>query len=475
MTLWLCLRFDQLPLQCLERGGQGPAVVLEERRVLRASDSAAALGIRPGMGAATARALAEPETLRLLERDPAAERRCLAQLCGWAYSISPSLYPWRGDCILLEVGSCLTLHRGLLPLLAEVDSNLACRGHVAHSALAATPRAAWLLSHTDGEPALAWERDLAQRLGPLPLALLAPEFPREVASLRRAGLRRLGDVLALPPASLVRRCGAAFNQWLRRALGQEADLQPHFQPPATFSDSYWFGYEVRANAELLPAVQLLLQSLCRFLANTQLCSGEIRWQLVGVDGELRDLVVRSDSSRGDWESWYQLTRIHLEQLALRAGVEGLGLYCDRLRPGEADPGDLFRGAGQREPPGSLLDRLRGRLGRQAVQRVACRDEHLPELALRVGTGAPGEPGCAEHCSQRPFWLMPRPQPLGQLGQQLTWEGPLTLLHGPERIEDHWWRQPVSRDYYIARGDAGQLFWVFRDRRRRQWYVHGVFA
>ena len=35
MSLWLCLRFQQLPLQCLNRSEQQPVVVLERQRVLR--------------------------------------------------------------------------------------------------------------------------------------------------------------------------------------------------------------------------------------------------------------------------------------------------------------------------------------------------------------------------------------------------------------------------------------------------------
>ena len=49
------------------------------------------------------------------------------------------------------------------------------------------------------------------------------------------------------------------------------------------------------------------------------------------------------------------------------------------------------------------------------------------------------------------------------------------MGGPERIEDLWWQQPVSRDYYIARGRGGQYYWLFHDRRQRCWYLHGLFA
>jgi protein ImuB len=71
--------------------------------------------------------------------------------------------------------------------------------------------------------------------------------------------------------------------------------------------------------------------------------------------------------------------------------------------------------------------------------------------------------------------MPQPQPLRQSRQQLYWNGPLTLLQGPERIEDNWWQEAVSRDYYVAADRGGQQYWVFHDRLARSWYIHGVFA
>ena len=249
--LWLCLRFQQLPLQALLRDAQHehPLAILEKQRVLLADEAACELGVKSGMGTATVRALAD--NIVLLERDPAAEQRCLQQLCCWAYSISPTLYPYREDSLLLEVGSCLALYRSLDVLLAQVRSDLSCRGYDYCTGLAPTPKAAWLLSHS--EPG-DYRLPLEERLAPLPLALL-DDFPRQLDALGKAGLWQLGDILALPQRALARRCGREFVQLLQQVLGTAEDRQPEFEPPASFSDDYWFGYEVKANQELLPAVQ----------------------------------------------------------------------------------------------------------------------------------------------------------------------------------------------------------------------------
>ena len=71
--------------------------------------------------------------------------------------------------------------------------------------------------------------------------------------------------------------------------------------------------------------------------------------------------------------------------------------------------------------------------------------------------------------------MPRPQLLDQRGSQLYWNGLLQLVYGPERIEDNWCREAVSRDYYVAEDKHGQFYWIYRDRLARQWYLQGIFA
>ncbi|MEM8561610.1 MAG: DNA polymerase Y family protein [Pseudomonadota bacterium] len=475
MSLWLCLRLTRLPLQCLNRDETQAVVVLARQRVVSVNDCAAALGIRIDMASATVHGLANGEPLQLLERDESAEQRCLQQLCCWAYGITPVLYSQSPDCLQLEIGGCLNLFQGLDKLMDEVHSGIGCRGYHMAYGLAPTPKAAWLLSFAPLNTAIAIDQPLTERLAPLPLERLH-DFPAAVDSLRRAGLHTIGDILRLPDSALSRRCGKAFSDFLQQVLGEREDRQADFQPPARFNDEYWFGYEIRSTAELLPATQLLLQSLCAFLRSTQLRTAQIQWQLIGIDHSLREVTVRSASTHSDWYNWQQLTTLCFEQLQLDTAVEGLALSCDSLLPGQQDNLDLFQAGRQREPLAHLLDRLRSRLGLQAIEKVGCRDEHLPEFAVHVGNDRPGgEPLQGHHCAQRPFWLMPQPQLLKERRGKLYWKTALRLEYGPERIEDNWWQEAVSRDYYIAGDDAGQRYWVFRDRLHRQWYVHGIFA
>ena len=48
--------------------------------------------------------------------------------------------------------------------------------------------------------------------------------------------------------------------------------------------------------------------------------------------------------------------------------------------------------------------------------------------------------------------------------------------GPERIETGWWRRRgVQRDYFRVETKSGQRFWLFRQMRTGDWFLHGEFG
>jgi protein ImuB len=150
-----------------------------------------------------------------------------------------------------------------------------------------------------------------------------------------------------------------------------------------------------------------------------------------------------------------------------------------LLPLSSDSLDAFAGlrrnggTGDRAP--QLVERLRARLGRNAVYRIAPTPEHRPECAWQrvheLGRATHGQVGN----TPRPVWLLETPLLLAADALQLSHQG-LILAEGPERIESGWWDGlDVARDYYRARNPHGAHWWVFQERRTRSWYLHGVFA
>ena len=177
--------------------------------------------------------------------------------------------------------------------------------------------------------------------------------------------------------------------------------------------------------------------------------------------------------------------------------------------------------------GQLIDRLSSRLGAGQVLRprlqkgtlaedaalfepLAGQGGQLETVRVRRGTGKekgkgkgnetrrdrlPGRETGLPACGglsplQRPLVLLPEPRAIEAVSIEgepsteinvpmfLLMEGGRWLVQrcwGPERMETAWWRGPtVRRDYWRIEVQTGRWLWVFRDLRRRQWFLHGEF-
>ncbi len=89
----------------------------------------------------------------------------------------------------------------------------------------------------------------------------------------------------------------------------------------------------------------------------------------------------------------------------------------------------------------------------------------------------------------PTWLLATPQRLTVQRHRPLYQGPLTLLAGPQRIEAAWWEPDATgtaaapaalRDYFVARSAQAGLLWIYRERLAQAgaqpgWFLHGLFA
>ena len=443
-------------------------------RVLLADARAAGAGVHPGMSLAAARALAEE--LQVYPHDPAREQAALERLAAWAgrFSSLVSLAPPRS--LLLEVGGSLSLYGGAKALAAQVDRGVAALGYEAVPAAAPTPLAATWLARSGRR---AWLRDpgrLGDVLGALPLECLDLE-PGQKEALAGLGLRTLGECLRLPRDGLGRRFGPGLAAQLDQALGRRPDPRAPFVPPARFDGRLELPAEVDGSEALLFPLRRLLNELAGLLASRSAGTGRLVLELIHREKRITPVVLRLAKPVGESERLLILFRERLHALRLAEPVRALRLRSDTLRPLAPVTRDLF---GAREGPGEdpalLPERLRARLGEQAVRGLCLVAEHRPERAWRYG--APGEgAGPPPPGGRRPLWLLSPPMPLRTRNGRPCFEGALHRETEAERIESGWWDgQDIARDYFIARNPRGERLWIFRERRgARRWFLHGIFG
>ena len=483
--LWLCLHFTQLPLEVFSLAGppdtDPPLAVTERHRVCAANDSAAALGIRPGMSASTAQALSG--SLRLREREPAHETATLIALADWACNFSSQVCVSPPDRLLLEIGASLRLFHGEAALLGVMEADLAARRHKVCCGLGPTPSGAELMARALPCNAVAlppWqlqnEPDAFQKmLGKLPVELLAaPE--KQQLTMQRMGFTRIGELLALPRAALGRRFGKAFPDYLQRLAGHSHDPRCTHRPRDRFESTLHFLEPVcNANMLLFPA-RRLLADMGRFLERRQLYCQRLEWRLGVAHGELRILPVACSLQQHRTDALLDLTRLALEGLRLAEATESLGLACLETAALEGKINSLFaeESSDGGEAERLLLDRLRLRLGMDRVHGLYLADATLPEQAWN-GVHEPAAHAGTSTWMQRPCWLLRQPTRLGGTEAQPDWNGPIDLISGPERIDSNWWGEPQRRDYFIGRHGSGTLLWVFRERASGEWFAQGLFG
>lgn len=498
--LWICLEFPALALQLVERAGPGPApLVISEGPAQRplvacANSAARSAGIREGQAVASAKALAGE--LRIVERNPAAEREALERIAAWASQFTPmTCIDARG--VVLEVASSLKLFGGHARLTTAVRQGMRELGFQATLGVAPTPLAARLFARAEahGRPVRGCieVRELRDRVADLPLFLL--DWPEKtLARLTDLGLVRLRDVVALPAEGLARRFGPETMLYLGRLLGRCADPREPHSPPQRFRSRLELPADVDGVEALLFPLKRLLKELEGCLRGRGAGVQQlVLWLEHGSRSRTRlDLEFASPERESDFI--LGIAREKLGRLTLPAATCALDLRASALLPYAPRIASWLPGAREQAIDRErLVERLAARLGKERVFGIAVGDDHRPErnwapaYAGVAGRGAvvtkDAVPAAAvaatgrDTIPRRPTWLLARPHKLITRDGRPTLQGDLVLEAGPERIEAGWWDgEEVRRDYYVAANERGEAFWIYREHRDpSSWYLHGVFA
>lgn len=477
--LWLALQLPRLALDVFAPSDEVVAVVEGEGShccLVNCNAPGLAAGLHPGMGLNAAFALA-PE-LRVLERDPAREQASLERLAAWAGQFTSWVSLVLPNALLLELKGSLRLFGGLAALQARIAGELEALGYQVTQGLAPTPTGAlWLSRASRRRAALTDPSSLASTLGRLPLECLAWDA-RQREQLYRMGVRSIADCLRLPRDGFARRFGPTRLAELDKALGRRPDPRTGFAAPRRFRGEIELPAETEFSTRLLPPLERLVEELVGLLRSREGGVDRLRLGLVHTDGPPTRIALQRLSLTRDREHLLGLLAGRLEQQVLPAPVLALVLESGVIRE-LSGPDRGLLGDGQTEDKRAipmLVERLRVRLGDDAVHGLCLVPEYRPEAAWRPCGGGRlvSEPG---QRVARPLWMLGTPQALGQRSGQPCYGGRLCLLSGPERIETGWWDGgDVSRDYYQARTTQGELLWIFQDRRNRDgWYLHGIFG
>jgi protein ImuB len=416
--------------------------------------------------------------LKIVVRDEIAERAALERVAAWAFQFTPTVSISTPADVLLEVEGSLKLFGGVGRLRRSVEQGLAELGYGVCVACAPTPLAAQLFACAGLATRIQHRDALHHELKKLPLGLL--DHPAQVTTmLDNFGVHTIGECLSLPREGVARRLGQGLLDDLDRALGKLPDPRLPFVPPSHFKTSLALPAPVEQAEALLFGARRLLIELCGWLVATGKGAQNLRWVLAHEDCADTQIDMKLVVPSRDSEHLLNVLRERLARVELPRPVTAIALCTGQLQPLASHNlsflPDFHHGG---ESTARLIERLRARLGEETVFGLATLSDHRPERAWR--TCKPGDgiaPKAPPELRARPLWLLASPQPLKEVAAVPHYDGPLSLLIGPERIETGWWDgHDVARDYFVACNPAQSLLWVYRERNAPGgWYLHGLFG
>jgi protein ImuB len=310
-------------------------------------------------------------------------------------------------------------------------------------------------------------------------------LPGEICeSLTALGIEVLGDFLAVPAGELHSRFGSEASA-LHDSFAEDLQLpiQPHaFDEPARIS--FQVDPPDEDQTRLLFAIKGALHSLLHQVRARAEAVQSLDLTLHLERAPIHREHIEPASPTLDLMLILELVRLRLGETKLKGAVEEVELLADTVRaraeqvalPGHQPRRDVS--AAHR-----ALDRIRAAYGERSVTRATIHEAHLPEASFRWEpiqhartvdqARVPPVSSMIRRVYSRPKPLPPRIPKEPEAGPSLARDHAIEHMYGPYRVSGGWWKRLVERDYYYAETDHGDLLWLFYDRPRKRWFLHGV--
>jgi len=466
------------------------------RMVVAAADRAAlALGIRPAMPLALARAMVPG--LTVVDADPEADAAALARVAAWCLRYSPLTASDPSDGVWIDITGCANLHGGEGALLADLLERLGHGGTRARAAVADTPGAAHAVTRFTPEPAAVIAPGAHQAaITPLPIAALRLP-PETVGALRRLGFERIGQLAETARGPLVRRFGQQVALRLDQASGRVFEPIQPVVPDDVVAHRLLFIEPLLTAEAFGTVIDELLNTVCGKLEAIGQGARRLDLLFERIDGSMQAIRIGTAAPSRHAAHLAHLLRERLETVDPGLGVEAMQL---RVKLAETQAFRQAAGLVDGDRPetsiAALVDRIENRLGPGSVWRAASVESDVPERSVAAVPAIGDAPATTWPLTlPRPVRLLDPPQPVEAIALlpdqppvAFTWRRKrhrVCRADGPERVHGEWWRRSAEvaavRDYFAVEDEDGCRFWLFRrgdgadpatgDLR---WFLHGLF-
>jgi protein ImuB len=320
------------------------------------------------------------------------------------------------------------------------------------------------------------------RAAEVPIERLGFE-PRLRDALAKLGVNTLGGFLDLPAPGVRKRFGSDVHKLHLLARGELfSPLEPQY-PPEPASGAAVFDYPECSLDRLMAVFERLLEPVLTTLSQRDELAAALSIRLVFDDGTRAAERIEPANATLEAKEILELARLRLEGLKLTCGVaevelEAVGHKASRRQRvlfEPQSPRDL-------EAANRALARVRAELGDGSVVRARLRHGHLPEATFewepvkKIGESSPRNVALrslVRRIYSRPVALSKRRRSEPRAALVTLYEDRLVNERvGPYVVSGGWWVREIGREYYYVRTETGRCLWLYYDRRRRCWFLHG---
>src|SRR5205085_10203864 len=297
---------------------------------------------------------------------PAEDAAALRRLAEWCGRYSPWTAPDGADGVRVEITGSAHIWGGERALAADLAARLDRRGVASRIVIADTLGATWGMARfaegSDSVVILA-PGELRAALASLPVEALRLA-PITAQGLRRVGLKRVGDLYAMPRDALAHR----FGETVARLLDQALDEMPEPLSPLGEAPSrrvrLSFAEPITEPADLILATERLTADLVQRLAEEGTGARRLDLAFHRVDGRVERIRLGTARPSRDPHHFAGLFRERLDTVDPGLGIEDMILAAFAVESLPAEQIGFSHHAARNDTSGiaPLLDRLGNRLG-----------------------------------------------------------------------------------------------------------------
>jgi protein ImuB len=331
-------------------------------------------------------------------------------------------------------------------------------------------------------------------LSPFPLELLALFSESEVdsdilESLKRWGIRTLGQLSALPEAELRSRLGQRGLKLQRLARGEETKPFEAYVEQPRFEEKRGLEWECDGLEPLSFVLNEMLEKLCERLDQRGWATDYIQVKLQLTEGSPYERSLRLAFPMHNPKVLLSLLRLKLQSDPPQACITGVQIRTQPVAPQVLQYSLLDADKPNPEKLSRTMARLTALLGEKALGSPVIPETHRPG-AFHVEMFSPFGKKTHQFSSEssgrspnRSKMLLRRIRP--PLVTRIHTDQIVTCS-GPWRSSGNWWNSegdempverveaPWSRDEWDIEMVDGQICRVYWDHRTKKWFLEGVY-